>query len=73
MIPELGQLTLTFAFALSLLLGVVPLVGSFTANERALLVAKPLAVGNFVFTLLAFIALCWAFYHDDFTVINVAT
>ena len=73
MIPELGQLTLTFAFALSVLLGVIPLIGSYTANERALLVAKPLSMGLFVFTLLAFLALSWAFYHDDFTVINVAT
>lgn len=73
MIAEYGQLALTFAFALSVLLAIVPLAGSFTANERALLVAKPLSVGTFVFTLLAFLALAWSFFHDDFTVVNVAS
>lgn len=73
MIAEYGQLALTFAFALSVLLAIVPLFGSFTANERALLVAKPLSFGVFFFTVLAFLALAWSFFHDDFTVINVAS
>jgi cytochrome c-type biogenesis protein CcmF len=72
MIVEAGQLALTFAFALSVLLAIVPLYGSFVANQRLLLLAKPLALGQFVFCLLAMLALIYAFRSSDFTVINVA-
>ncbi|WP_290617455.1 MULTISPECIES: heme lyase CcmF/NrfE family subunit [unclassified Arsukibacterium] len=73
MIAEYGQLALTFALALSVLLATVPLYGSFSANQRALLQAKPLAIGLFIFCLLAKLALVHAFLTSDFTVINVAT
>lgn len=72
MIVEAGQLALTFAFALSLLLAIVPLYGSFVANQRMLLLAKPLALGLFLFCSLAMLALIYAFLTNDFTVINVA-
>jgi len=72
MVVEAGQLALTFAFALSLLLAAVPLYGSFVANQRMLLLAKPLALGQFIFCLLAMLALIYAFRTNDFTVINVA-
>ncbi|MDX5407712.1 MAG: heme lyase CcmF/NrfE family subunit [Chromatiaceae bacterium] len=72
MIAEAGQLALTFAFALALLLALVPLYGSFVANQRMLLLAKPLAFGQFIFCLLAMSALIYAFRTSDFTVINVA-
>ncbi|WP_166835707.1 heme lyase CcmF/NrfE family subunit [Rheinheimera pleomorphica] len=72
MIAEAGQLALTFAFALALLLALVPLYGSFVANQRMLLLAKPLALGQFIFCLLAMLALIYAFRTNDFTVINVA-
>lgn len=73
MIAELGQLALTFAFALSVLLAVVPLYGSFSGNERALLLAKPLGLAGFLFAFLAILALSHAFYYNDFSVINVAS
>ncbi|MEO3865760.1 heme lyase CcmF/NrfE family subunit [Rheinheimera fenheensis] len=72
MIAEAGQLALIFAFALALLLALVPLYGSFVANQRMLLLAKPLAFGQFIFCLLAMSALIYAFRTSDFTVINVA-
>ncbi|MEW5681775.1 MAG: heme lyase CcmF/NrfE family subunit [Pseudomonadota bacterium] len=72
MIAEAGQLALTFAFVLALLLALVPLYGSFVANQRMLLLAKPLAFGQFIFCLLAMSALIYAFRTNDFTVINVA-
>ncbi|HEY0924836.1 heme lyase CcmF/NrfE family subunit [Rheinheimera pacifica] len=72
MIVEAGQLALTFAFALSLLLAIIPLYGSFVANQRMLLLAKPLALGQFLFCLLAMLALIYAFRTNDFTVVNVA-
>jgi cytochrome c-type biogenesis protein CcmF len=73
MIPEIGQLALTFALALSLLLSVVPLYGSFVANQRALLLAKPLAIGMFLSSAFAMGCLIDAFLNSDFTVINVAS
>ncbi|MFN6969548.1 MAG: heme lyase CcmF/NrfE family subunit [Rheinheimera sp.] len=73
MIPEIGQLALTFALAFSLLLSVVPLYGSFVANQRALLLAKPLAIGMFLCSAFAMGCLIDAFLNSDFTVINVAS
>ena len=72
MVAESGQLALTFAFALSLILAIVPLYGSFSGQSRLLLLAKPLAFGQFVFSAIAMAALVYAFYNNDFTVINVA-
>lgn len=72
MIVEAGQLALTFAFALSVLLALVPLYGSFRADEPMLLMAKPLAIAQFFTCLLAMLALIYAFLNSDFTVINVA-
>ncbi|MBZ9610264.1 heme lyase CcmF/NrfE family subunit [Rheinheimera maricola] len=72
MIVEAGQLALTFAFALAVLLAILPLYGSFVANKPMLLLAKPLAFGQFFFCLLAMLALIYAFRTNDFSVINVA-
>jgi cytochrome c-type biogenesis protein CcmF len=73
MIPEIGQLALTFAFGLSALLATFPLYGSFSGHQRALLMAKPLAIGMFLFSALAMGCLITAFLQNDFTVINVAS
>ena len=72
MLIEAGQLALTFAFALSLLLSVLPLYGSYRNNEPMLLLAKPLALAMFFCALLAMLALIYAFRISDFSVINVA-
>ena len=72
MIVEAGQLALTFAFALSVLLALVPLYGSYRASQPLLLMAKPLAIAQFISCLLAMLALIYAFRSSDFTVINVA-
>ena len=72
MLVEAGQLALIFAFALSVLLAIVPLWGSYRANEPMLLLAKPLAIAQFLFCFIAMAALMYAFSTSDFTVINVA-
>ena len=72
MLIEAGQLALTFAFALSLLLSVLPLYGSYRNNQPMLLLAKPLALAMFFCSLLAMLALIYAFRVSDFSVINVA-
>jgi cytochrome c-type biogenesis protein CcmF len=71
-IPELGHFALILAGLLSIALGVIPLWGAWRLNTGAMQFAHNLATGQFVFTLLAFIALSIAFAQDDFTVKYVA-
>lgn len=72
MIPEIGNLALAFAFALSLVQFVVPLVGIATNRWRLVLIAKPIAISQFVFVLISFSCLVWSFYVSDFSVSYVA-
>lgn len=72
MVPEYGHLALIIAFVLSILLTIVPLVGTFTGRLLWMNSARPLAAGMFVFTLVSFLVLVYAFLQDDFTVKYVA-
>ncbi|MCY4472516.1 MAG: cytochrome c biogenesis protein CcsA, partial [Kistimonas sp.] len=72
MIPELGHIALILSFCLALVLGVVPLLGSYRARPDWQALARPLAVGQFVFVLLAFLVLMQAFVAGDFSVAYVA-
>ena len=72
MIPELGNISLTLALVCAILLAVYPLWGAQTKHTFLMGTAKPLASGMFLFTLLAFVALVWAFVTDDFSVAYVA-
>jgi len=72
MIAEFGQITMALALAFSLLLAVYPLWGASRGHSGAMLIAKPLAYGQFLFTLLAYSALTWAFVVNDFTIAYVA-
>ena len=72
MIPELGFLSLTIAMALCLLLCIYPLWGAHSGNLRLMRAAPALAVGQFVFVLLSYLALVYVSLHDDFTVAYVA-
>jgi cytochrome c-type biogenesis protein CcmF len=73
MIPEIGHFALILALALALVQAVFPLAGSFTGSRTWMDMARPLAWGQFTFTLLAFAALTQAFLTDDFSVVYVAT
>jgi cytochrome c-type biogenesis protein CcmF len=71
MIPELGQ----FALILGLLLALVqslPLAGRALGRPAWDAVARPAAVGQFVFVALSFCVLTWAFVVQDFSVAYVA-
>ena len=57
MIPELGFLSLTIAMALCVLLCIYPLWGAHTGNLRLMRAAPALAIGQFVFVLLSYLAL----------------
>ncbi|MEM0911126.1 MAG: heme lyase CcmF/NrfE family subunit [Pseudomonadota bacterium] len=72
MIGELGHLSLVIALVLSILLAVYPLYGAQTSNQTLMSLARPLSYALFSFTLLAYIALTYAFVTDDFSLNIVA-
>jgi cytochrome c-type biogenesis protein CcmF len=67
MIPELGSLALILALCLACLQGILPLAGA-----RWTTLARPAAVGQSAFVLLAFAILVHAFVVNDFSVAYVA-
>ncbi|WP_430456016.1 heme lyase CcmF/NrfE family subunit [Rheinheimera sp.] len=73
MIAELGHLALCFALAISLVLAIFPLYGSYKGAAGPVLLARPLAILLFLLTSVAFGALCYSFWSNDFTVLNVAS
>jgi cytochrome c-type biogenesis protein CcmF len=72
MIAEIGHFSLIIAFAFSLLLTVIPLVGAQRLHSGQMAMARPLTYGMFLFTLISFSALVWGFLSSDFTIANVA-
>jgi len=73
MLAEVGHFALIIAFVLACLQGVVPLVGAWRGHSNSMLLAPPLAVGVFVFLLIAFAILTTTFLQDDFSVKVVAS
>ena len=73
MIPELGHFALILTLCLSLALAVFPLVGAHQGRASWMAVARTAAAGQFVFVAFAFGCLVWAFVHNDFSVLYVAT
>lgn len=72
MIAEFGQLTLAVALAFSVLLAIYPLWGAWRGHSGAMLLARPLAYGQFVFTALSYAALTYGFIVNDFSISYVA-
>ena len=68
MIPEIGHFSLILSLILACLLAFVPMLGAATNNSVYMNVARPLAFGKFLFVLISFICLGYAFVHDDFSV-----
>ena len=73
MIPELGHLVLYFALALSLVQGVLPLVGAQKNRVDWMVLARPLANWQGAFVALAFALLTASFVRNDFSVLYVAS
>lgn len=71
MIPELGNFALVLALLLAITQAVLPLWGAQTGNAALMRVARPAAQGQFVFLLIAYLCLLYAFVVNDFTVVNV--
>ncbi len=72
MLIELGHFALILSLGLAMLLSVLPMWGAQRNHTLLIQAAKPLSWGMFFFLLLSFLALCWAFYSHDFTVVYVA-
>ncbi len=73
MIPEVGHLLLWLALGVSLILGVMPLVGAQTRNSPWMSLARPAAYVLFALVALAFVCLVTSFVRHDFSVLNVAS
>ena len=73
MIPELGQMSLVLALAMSVILGVIPLYGSFRRNSNFMALAKPATFAQWSFMAFSFACLVYAFLTNDFSVRYVAT
>ncbi len=73
MIPEIGQICLVLALCLTAAQAIFTLVGAHTGRAGWMAVGTPATAGQFVFIGSAFIALAWAFLHDDFSLLYVAS
>ena len=72
MAPELGMFALILAFVLSVSQAFFGLTGAWRSNATWMAVARPAVTGQFVFVVLAFACLVYAFTHNDFSVLYVA-
>lgn len=73
MIPEIGHFALILALAIAVLQVTFPLLGAFKNKEDTyFLLAKPLALSQFIFILVSFLCLTYAFVTNDFSVAYVA-
>ena len=75
MLGELGQLALSFALALSLVMAIAGLIGAGADQPNAIIarrVASASTLGMMVFVVLAFGTLVTAFVSSDFSIADVA-
>jgi cytochrome c-type biogenesis protein CcmF len=68
MIPEIGHFALILALTMALSQSVLPLLGAANGNSTWIALARPSARGQFLFMLVAYGCLTWAFATDDFSV-----
>ena len=73
MIPELGHFALILALVLAIIQGTLPFIGAARNAPNLIAVARPAAVGQFVFVAFAFGCLAYSFLANDFSVLYVAT
>ena len=73
MIPEIGQICLVLALCLCASQAIFTLVGAHRGKTAWMAVGTPATAGQFVFVAGAFLALAWAFQHDDFSLLYVAS
>jgi cytochrome c-type biogenesis protein CcmF len=72
MIPELGHVALILALQLALVQSVLCLAGAARNQAGWMHTGKSAANAQLLFVLASFAALAWAYYANDFSVLNVA-
>ena len=72
MIVELGQIALLGAVLISVIMGVLPMIGAARGNQQLMQVGRTAATAQFVLVAIAFAILLWAFIVQDFSVEYVA-
>jgi len=72
MTPELGHLALILALLISIVQGVLPLIGAHRGHSGWIALARPAAQTQFVLVAFAFACLMQAFLANDFSVSYVA-
>ncbi|MGB4361584.1 MAG: heme lyase CcmF/NrfE family subunit [Rhodoferax sp.] len=72
MIPELGHVALILALQLALVQSVLCLAGAARNQAGWMRTGKSAANAQLLFVLASFAALAWAYYANDFSVLNVA-
>ena len=72
MIPEFAHYALILALCISLIQGVLPLIGAHQGRREWLILARPAAQTVFLLLATAFVILAWSFYINDFSVLYVA-
>src|SRR5699024_2216450 len=71
MIPELGQFCIILALLLAVIQAVLGIVGPQKNLPRWIRAVRTVARGQSGFVIIAFVALAWSFYHNDFSVVYV--
>lgn len=72
MIAELGHYMLALALGFALLQAVLPMIGAARRDGRMMMIGRPAAYGQLLFSLGAFLALTYSFVVSDFSVAIVA-
>jgi cytochrome c-type biogenesis protein CcmF len=72
MIPEIGHFALILALGVSIIQGVLPLIGAQQGRREWLVLARPATQISFVLLAISFATLAWCFYSNDFSVLYVA-
>ena len=68
MIPEFGHVALILALCVSIVQGVLPLLGAHLGRREWLILARPAAQVSFLLLSISFAVLAWSFYTNDFSV-----
>ena len=72
MIVEIGHFALALALMMAAIQATLPLMGAARGNAAIMDLARHLALGQFLFVAMSFLALMHAYVTSDFSVLNVA-
>ncbi|TFH88420.1 heme lyase CcmF/NrfE family subunit [Billgrantia azerbaijanica] len=72
MIPEIGHFALVIAMLMAAVQAVMPLAGAAVRRPLWMAYARPMAAGQFLFVVIAYLCLTASYLLDDFSVANVA-